>query len=70
VPLGQASLNLASLPSSRNWAIQALISCALTSAGEILTSISKPLLRYTKLANGLRHPKGQVKVVVLTCLPS
>jgi len=62
-PLGRASLNLASLLSSRNWAIQASISCALTSAGEILTLISKPSLRYTKLVDGLRHASRQVKVL-------
>jgi hypothetical protein len=62
-PLGRASLNLASLPSSRNWAIQASISCALTSSGEILTFISKPSLRYTKLADGLRHASRRVKVL-------
>jgi len=62
-PLGRALLNLASLPSSRNWAIQASISCALTSSGEILTFISKPSLRYTKLADGLRHASRRVKVL-------
>src|SRR6516162_6838874 len=53
-PLGRASLTLVSLPSSRNWAIQASISCALTSPGGTLTFISKPSLRYTKLADGVR----------------
>src|SRR5262249_11176871 len=52
-PPDRAPPNLVSLPSSRNWAIQAVISCSVTSAGEILTFINKPSLRY---AAGRRPP--------------